>query len=255
VVTLIQLLVLGAAAVAASIQDRPVSLTAVRLKTGPAGPLVSIAADGSLPSPTIGVLDNPARIYLDLPGVTARSFKTPGDDDLIAGVRVALHSAAPPITRVVIDLTRPVGHSLDLSRRLSGEIVVSLQDGTEAPVATKRPGADVRQYMDRMSPFIQRLEALRPILESIDRRSAISGERVEAAAVEIESLRTHFASLRPPRTLAVAHDLLRTVCALASRAVSLASMSKDGVIPSEASSAAAGALILLSRARTELPGS
>jgi hypothetical protein len=148
---------------------------------------------------------------------------------------------------------------------------VSLQAAAEAPslrpapparvpsppsgalVASKRPGGDVRQYMDRISPLIQRLEALRPILESIDRRSAISGERVEAAAAEIESLRTDFASLRPPRSLVVAHDLLRTVCALASRAVSLAGMSKDGVVPSEASSAAAGALILLSRARTELP--
>jgi AMIN domain len=261
------------AAMVGTAQGRPVSVSAVRVTTGPAGPLISIAADGPLPSPTVGVLENPARIYLDLPGVTPRAFKTTAADDLITAVRVALHSAAPPVTRIVIDLDRPVSHSVDLSRRLSGEIVVSLHAAAEAHlsrpapparvpwpsssalVVTKRPGGDVRQYMDRMSPLLQRLEALRPVLESIDRRSAISGERVEAAAAEIERLREGFASLHPPRTLVLAHDLLGKVCALASRALSLARMSKDGVVPWDAASAAAGALILLSRARTELPDS
>jgi hypothetical protein len=264
------------AAMGGSVQDRPISLSAVRVTTGPAGPVVSIAADGPLPSPTVGVLDNPDRIYLDLRGVTTAASRTTAAGDVIARVRVALHSAAPPVTRIVIDLVRPVGHSVDLSRRLSGTIEVSLRAAAETPslppaapparipsptappssgtqVASKRPGAGVRQYMIRMTPFIQRLEALRPVLELIDKRSPVSAERVDPAAVEIERLRADFASMRPPGTLVVAHDLLRNVCGLASTALSLARMSKDGVVPSEAASAAAGALILLTRARGELP--
>jgi hypothetical protein len=275
-ITLIPLVFL--AAMAGTAQDRPIALSAVRVTAGPAGPVVSIAADGPLPAPTVGVLDSPDRIYLDLRGVTAAASRTAAAGDVIASVRVALHSAAPPVTRVVIDLVRPVGHSVDLSRRLSGTIEVSLHAAAEtrslpppvpsvripAPssspsagpqIASQRLGAGVRQYVIRMTPFLQRLEALRPVLESIDTRSPVSVARVDAAAVEIERLRADFASMRPPGTLLVAHDLLRNACGLASTALSLARMSKDGVVPSEAASAAAGALILLTRARAELPDS
>jgi hypothetical protein len=245
--------VLWLAAIGGTVQERPVSLTAVRVTAGPSGPLISIAADGPLPSPTVGVLANPARIYLDLPGVTAGVLTPIGADEAIAGVRVALHSTAPPVTRIVVDLTRPVSHSVDLSRRLSGRLDVSLRAAVGA--RSSRPGNDVRRYMDGISPLLQRLEAVRPVLESIDRRSAISVERVEAAAAEIERVRAGLAPIHPPSTLAPAHDLLRTVCTLASTALSLTRLSKDGVVPWDAASAAAGALILLSRARTELPES
>ena len=262
------------AAIGGAVQDRPVSLSAVRVTAGPAGPVVSIAAEGPLPPPTVGVLDNPDRIYLDLRGVTAAASRTTASGDVVAGVRVALHSSAPLVTRVVIDLVRPVSHSVDLSRRLSGTIEVSLGAAAETralpppaaripsassspssgtQVAARRQGAGVRQYMTRMSPLIQRLEALRPVLESIDKRSPVSVDRVDAAAVDIERLRAELASVRPPGTLVVAHDLLRNACGLASTALSLASLSKGGAVPSEAASAAAGALILLTRARAELP--
>ena len=100
---------------------------------------------------------------------------------------------------------------------------------------------------------MQRLDAVRPVLASIDSRSAIASERAGTAAAEIAVLRNLFAAIQPPLAMASAHDMLMNACSLASTALSLASASEGSAVPWNAASAAAGALILIDRARAELP--
>jgi len=62
------------------------------------------------------ILDSPDRLVLDLQGVVARldSYKFPVDRDGIARVRAAQHDRAPlPITRIVVDLDRPVPYTIN----------------------------------------------------------------------------------------------------------------------------------------------
>jgi hypothetical protein len=189
------------------------------------------------------VLTGPDRIYLDFAGLTARTFRVGGDGDALAGVRVALHSAAPLVTRVVIDLQRPVTHKVDRARRSTGVIEVSLKTAdtpspdtpsqvptaaavrpalpaSDAPVATKRRPDDMRQFVERVSPLLERLEASRPMLAAIDSRSSIPADRLDAALAEIDRVREELGRIRPPKTGIAAHDLLRSACGLSATALS-----------------------------------
>jgi hypothetical protein len=103
-----------------------------------------------------------------------------------------------------------------------------------------------------VSPVLERLEALRPMLASIDSRSSIAADSLDAALAEIDRVREELGRIRPPKTGIAAHDLLRSACGLTATALSLVRKSNEGMVPWEAASAAAGALILLDRARTEL---
>ena len=257
--------------VAPATPEPAVTLSSVRVATGPAGPVVIIAADGPLPSPAVGVLEHPNRIYLDLQGLNTRAFTVTGDGDALVRVRVAVHAAVPLVTRLVLDLNRPVAHALDVSRRLAGVIEVSLKPTgarsqpvaiSEPPSALPRPGApavtkrrsdDVRQYVERVTPLIDRLEALRPILVSIDRRAAVPAEQIETAVAELAVVRDALAPIRPPAAGLATHDLLRSVCRLAATALSLVGKPNEAAVPWQAASAAAGAQILLDQARAGLP--
>jgi hypothetical protein len=69
--------------------------------------VVSLQADGPLPSPTWGQIDGPPRFFLDFPGITtATSGRRAEAGSEIRRVRVAVHSASPRVTRVVVDLVR-----------------------------------------------------------------------------------------------------------------------------------------------------
>jgi hypothetical protein len=213
------------------------------------------------------VLTRPDRVYLDFAGLTARTFSVGGDGDALAGIRVARHSATPLVTRVVIDLRRPLTHKVERARRFTGVIEVSLKTAdtpsqntpsqamtappvrsplpaSDAPVTARRRPDDMRQFVARVSPLLERLEALRPMLASIDSRSSIPADSLGAALSEIDRVREELGRIRPPKTGIVAHDLPRSACGLTATALSLVRKSSDGTVPWEAASAAAGALIL-----------
>ena len=80
--------------------------------------------------------DLPARLVIDLPGVTPKvpSLMAVGGIDL-AKIRVATNSSAPLVTRVVLDLNRRVPFSVDSSGR---ELVIDLG---EVPPATRHEPA------------------------------------------------------------------------------------------------------------------
>jgi hypothetical protein len=95
--------------------------------------LVRILMNGPLPEPSVGVVDGPPRIFVDFADVRiAVKAVTPSPDPRILRVRVAYHSAQPPVTRVVIDLATP--QPLRIERDPTElRIVLGTQPEAEAP--------------------------------------------------------------------------------------------------------------------------
>src|SRR5262245_31002113 len=82
-----------------SAQERPRSATVVRaISIAARGneTVVTITADGPLPVPTLGVLDDPPRIFVDFNGLRPATAATIASrEPSIRRVRVALNSANP----------------------------------------------------------------------------------------------------------------------------------------------------------------
>jgi hypothetical protein len=121
--------------------------------------------------------------------------------------------------------------------------------------AVRAPAKDVAQYVQRASSPLERLERLRPLLVSLDGVAALPKEQLKAAAEEFESIRLALAAIVPPRALAATHELFRDVCVLgaASAAARVAPAGPDDSTRAwNAAAAAAGAIMLLDRARAEV---
>jgi hypothetical protein len=121
--------------------------------------------------------------------------------------------------------------------------------------AARAPAKDVEQYLHAASPLLERLERLRPMLVALDALAIVPDERLKPAVEEFGLIRTALASLVPPRSLTATHELLRDACILG--AASATARIAPGV-PDDASrawnaaAAAAGAMMLLDRARADL---
>jgi hypothetical protein len=96
---------------------------------------VTIDADGPLPLPLHEPLQDPPRIYFDLEGVTHKiKGATAGQTgSAVRRVRVALRQVSPMVTRVVLDLTRPEGYSVNNDDLQAGRIRVLI--GAESAAA------------------------------------------------------------------------------------------------------------------------
>jgi hypothetical protein len=246
---------------------------------------VTLEADGPLPAPVTGALDGPPRIYLDLNGVRpgpAMRLAEPGA--LVFRVRVALHSANPVSTRVVLDLSKPSPYHVDSSGRAQGRLIIVLGASSSAspaapsavqnhartttpapatpspsvsaiPAAPQRRaiGADV--YAARVSVALGRLQALRPVLASIDHRAEQPAGDLTVAAAEFDAVARILAAIKPPASREMTHGLLLRTCALGARAVRMrldSTQTGDSASGWNAASAAAGALIMLDSASTDL---
>jgi hypothetical protein len=101
------------------------SLQTVRLVVENGVTSVILSADGALPSPKVGVLIDPPRIYLDFPDVAAATEGIRAHEDLLVrGVRVAVNQSRPLVTRVVIDLARPTPYRIEAGQRASGQLTI-----------------------------------------------------------------------------------------------------------------------------------
>jgi hypothetical protein len=95
--------------------DTPIFVRSVRVLPGPA---VEILSSRPL-VPAISTLDNPPRLVIDLPNAdlpanlsgNSNGIDSPAQE--IRRVRVNQYQKAPPVTRVVVDLVKPVGHTWD----------------------------------------------------------------------------------------------------------------------------------------------
>lgn len=94
---------------------------------------VALRGDG-LFRPKDFVLENPPRVVIDLPGVRneIRRRVVPVSGGLVSRVRISQFRSAPDlVTRVVLDLSRPLPHEL----RPDGETLAVLVSGTETGAA------------------------------------------------------------------------------------------------------------------------
>jgi len=101
--------------VAAQDQHPATRLRSIAIDRAPDGSvLVVIQADGAIHPPESGVLAAPPRIFFDFPEVLPAARGAAGQDNpAVRQVRVALHSTAPRVTRVVIDLVQATPYRLE----------------------------------------------------------------------------------------------------------------------------------------------
>ena len=117
------------------------------------------------------------------------------------------------------------------------------------------PGKDLEGYRPRVSPVLDRLRRLRPLLTSLDAAEDQTVERVQLAVEELERIRQELAGIKPPETLRSQHDMLLQATTLALMATRLrleAFRTSDPATIRNARSAAAGATLLLARACADL---
>jgi len=118
------------------------AVRSVRLAPGGGAAAIIVRADGPLPSPAVGVLGGPPRIYLDFPNVTTATTGTRVEEHaLVRRVRVALNQAQPPVTRVVIDLARAAPYRVEAGGRERGELTVVI--GAPAGVQSAPPSPQI----------------------------------------------------------------------------------------------------------------
>jgi hypothetical protein len=91
----------------------PAIVRSVRVVPDPDGVAVEIVTTRPL-NPNITLLDNPQRLVIDLtkavlPAAKVINFR----NEEVTGVRVNQFQNDPPITRVVVDLRKPIGYSWD----------------------------------------------------------------------------------------------------------------------------------------------
>src|SRR5271166_6372942 len=103
----------------ASTENPIVVVRAVRTLSQPDGPVIEVIADRPL-VPVITKLENPARLVVDLPNARFPEVKkrVAFRSSEIQGVRVNQFRESPPITRIVVDLSRPVSYTWDAAGNL-----------------------------------------------------------------------------------------------------------------------------------------
>jgi hypothetical protein len=112
--------------------DTPVVVRSVRVVTGPA---VEILSSRPL-VPAISTLDNPPRLVIDLPNANLPNALVSGNNNRtgvpsgeIRRLRINQYQNSPPVTRVVVDLLEPVGHTWDAA---GNRLMVRLHPSDEA---------------------------------------------------------------------------------------------------------------------------
>ncbi|MGH9316265.1 MAG: type IV pilus secretin PilQ [Thermoanaerobaculia bacterium] len=136
---------------------------------------VALRGDG-LFRPKDFVLENPPRVVIDLPGVrnAVRRRVVPVNGGLVSRVRISQFQFTPDlVTRVVLDLSRPLPHEL----RPDGETLSVLVSGTETGAAPLAEGAASRTTIaEAAAPAPQPVAGPAPVVASpVETKAAVSG--------------------------------------------------------------------------------
>lgn len=110
-------------------------------------------------------------------------------------------------------------------------------------------------YRQQLTGALERMEARRPLVASIDADEDVSAEALVFTAQEFKDLRRILESVKPSSVVKPTHDLLIASCTLGSVASSLridAARENSSQVRRNAASAAAGYLMLFDLACADL---
>jgi hypothetical protein len=170
-----------------------------------------------------------------------------------------LESRRPGTTRQLLQELRLARSAIPLRPEIPARPDVAvLLDAPRPPDMPIRP-AGVRQrllaYERAVRPGLSALDGLRSVLEYFRDRRQVSFERTVAAQQRLERLRAAIELVAPPPEVAAVHSTLVSALRMASEACALrreAAATNAAHTFREASSAAAGALLLADRSRSDL---
>ena len=111
------------------------------------------------------------------------------------------------------------------------------------------------EYERTMRPTMSGFDGLMPILKAVEEQRFTAYERLEAAAARLRAFQGTTRAVTPPEDLADVHATLLSALQMAEHAVSrrrLAASTENDTFNREASSAAAGAIMLAGLAREQL---
>jgi len=238
--------------------------------------VVTIQADGPLPVVTPRTMDGPPRVYFDLPGVVPEraGMTYARGAGVVDRARFALNSAKPLVSRVVLDLPYAQQVRLNTEERQNGRIRAFVGPGAGAALSVPSPSlapvpavstvpfsapAVVPKPVVRVSrglavaPLARalgRLDEQRAVLVSIEAGENVEPDRLWSANTAFIELRLLAETAAPVSLSAPARDLLMSSCTLAAVAIRLridGRAGDSGEARRNASSAAAGALMLFDR--------
>src|SRR5690349_17441090 len=138
------LIVVGLTAAFSSAQTSPAAdinrIRSVRVIPSADGPAIEIITTRPI-TPTITTLKGPSRLVIDLPDSLLMWRKLIDyRSDQIEGIRANQFQNTPPISRVVVDLSQPIGYSWDAAgNRLMIRLKSLEQKIAPAPLPPSRP--------------------------------------------------------------------------------------------------------------------
>jgi hypothetical protein len=124
--------------------DAVTRVRSVRVIPSADGPAIEIITTCPI-APSILTLKNPSRLVIDLPNSLLSSHKAIDfRSDQVDGIRANQFQNAPPITRVVVDLAKPVGYSWDAAgNRLMIRLKALEQKIAPAPTTAQGSAPDL----------------------------------------------------------------------------------------------------------------